>query len=404
MPQPDTLALVNFAEHAPFRRTRRDFLTGAAGRRSIGDDYWIRVHRRAMACRFEITLASQDGASVPAARAALNEIDRLEDLLSVFREESAITYVNRRAASERAGEPIEIDKMLFGLLGLCGELHHATDGAFDITSTPLSRCWGFLQREGCVPAREAIEAARASVGFAAVDLDRERRTVRFRRAGIELNLGAIGKGYALDRVAIDMRRSGVTDALLSAGRSSLLAIGGRDAGWYVEVVSARRDEAEGDRPIARVWLRDAALGTSGAGEQFVIADGTRYGHVIDPRTGWPAAGVLSASVIAASAALADALSTAFLVGGAELAERYCAKHPNVMAIVTPDDGSETRVFGGVAGVRVQTAPSVRGLAPPRLRSSGFVEVSPRAAALGGGVPKRSEKRGAPRALSNADRQ
>jgi len=353
MPQPDTLALVAFVENGPSRRSRRDFLTGAAGRRSNEEDYWIRVHRRAMACRFEITLASQDAACVPAARAALNHIDRIEDQLSVFREASAISHINRCAGNN---DGVEIDEALLGLLDQCSELHRTTGGAFDITSTPLSRCWGFLQREGRVPSREAIEAARASVGFDAVDLDHARRRVRFRRSGIELNLGAIGKGYALDRVAVDMRDAGVTHALLLAGRSSLLALGGRDAGWHVEVVSARANQRDAVRPLARVWLRDAALGTSGAGEQFVIADGTRYGHVIDPRTGWPATGVLSASVIAPSAAVADALSTAFLVGGAELAERYCAEHAGVMALVTPDDGSEIpRVFGKVAGAIVQTA-------------------------------------------------
>jgi thiamine biosynthesis lipoprotein len=95
-----------------------------------------------------------------------------------------------------------------------------------------------------------------------------------------------------------------------------------------------------------VSLRDAAIGTSGAGEQFVEVDGVRYGHVIDPRTGWPGSGVLSASVIAASAAVADALSTAFFVGGCELAERYCAEHPGVVAMITPDDGSETPTLIG----------------------------------------------------------
>jgi FAD:protein FMN transferase len=357
MPQPDTLALVEFPENGPARRSRRDFLTGVSGRRTIGDDYWIRVHRRAMACRFEITLASQDAVWVPAARAALNEVDRIEDQLSVFREGSAISRLNRCAAPRGSHEPVEIDEALLALLDLCGELHRATDGAFDVTSTPLSRCWGFLQREGRVPATDAIEAARASVGFGAVDLDHARRTVRFLRKGLELNLGAIGKGHALDRVAVDMRQAGVRHALLSAGRSSLLALGGRDAGWYVEVVSARANTVTAAPALARVWLRDAALGTSGAGEQFVIADGTRYGHVIDPRTGWPAAGVLSATVIASSAAVADALSTAFFVGGVELAERYCAAHRNVMALVTPDDGSDTpRVFGNVAGAIVRTAP------------------------------------------------
>jgi FAD:protein FMN transferase len=334
--------------HAPAvaRPTRRDFLT-ARSRTPRAGDYWIRVHRRAMACTFEITLASGDAGWVPAAQAALNDIDRIEAQLSVFQETSAVSHVNRRAAAE----PVRVDDQLFAVLQQCGEIHGQTGGAFDITSTPLSRCWGFMRREGRLPSPDDIAVARRDVGANAVRLDPVRRSVSFDRPGIELNLGAIGKGHALDRVAIDMRRAGVAHALLSAGRSSLLAVGGRGTGWQVEVVSSRVHAA-----LATVWLRDAALGTSGAGEQFVDIDGARYGHVIDPRTGWPARGVLSASVIAPSAAYADALSTAFLVGGIELAERYCAEHTGIMALMTPDDGShEPVIFGTHAGARVFTA-------------------------------------------------
>jgi thiamine biosynthesis lipoprotein len=287
-------------------------------------------------------LASEHAAWVAHARAALDEIDRIEAQLSVFRDTSAICEVNRRAASEA----VEIDPSFFCLLNLCASLYRATGGAFDITSTPLSRCWGFLQRVGCLPSLEAIDAARSAVGFDGVLLDESARSVRFTRAGVELNLGAIGKGYALDRAAAGLRNAGVHHALLSAGQSSLLAL---DGGWPIDVVSPR--VAEG--PLARVWLRNAALGTSGAGEQFVIVGGTRYGHVIDPRTGWPATGVLSASVVASSAATADALSTAFLIGGVDLARDYCQSHPNVLALVTPVDGAaRTVVFGKHPGARV----------------------------------------------------
>jgi thiamine biosynthesis lipoprotein len=348
MPHPDTLAGVDFTDNGPSRRSRRDFLTGTAGRRAAGDDYWIRVHRRAMACRFEITLASGDAAWVPAARAALNGIDRIEQELSIFRDDSAVTRVNREAGVGA----VVVDDELFGLLDRCATLHQATGGAFDLTSTPLSRCWGFLARDGRVPPPDAIAAARAQVGYDAVQLDRLARTVRFARPGLELNLGAVGKGYALDRVADGMRGLGVAHALLSAGRSSLLSIGGRGLGWHVDVVSPRQDDSAADRVLARVWLRDAALGTSGAGAQFVMVDGTRYGHVIDPRTGWPATGVLSASVIAPSAELADALSTAFFVGGVELAKEYCEAHPEVIAVVTPEHGVP-QLFGSVAGVSLQ---------------------------------------------------
>jgi thiamine biosynthesis lipoprotein len=166
--------------------------------------------------------------------------------------------------------------------------------------------------------------------------------VAFSRPGIEVSLGAVGKGYALDRARSVLRASGVQHALLSAGGSSIVALGGRGHGWVVEIVSPLRP----GRPIATLSLRNAALGTSGAGEQFVVEDGRRYGHVIDPRSGWPVDGTLSASVVASDAARADALSTAFLVGGLDLARRYCSGHHDVLALITPDDGSERTIVVG----------------------------------------------------------
>ena len=335
-----TTARRRFLTSLPHSRSDRTPVDEARG-------YWIRVHRCAMACRFEITLADEDAAFVPAARAALDEIDRLEEELSVFRETSTISEVNRRAACR----PVVVPRHLIDLLATCQRLHQETDGAFDITTMPLSRCWGFLLREGRLPDPEAIEAARAMVGLGAVQLGRDDGSVSFGHAGVELNLGAIGKGYALDCASVGLRRAAVEHALLSAGRSSLLAMGGRGDGWRIDLVSP----LVAGHAIAGLWLRNAALGTSGAGEQFLIADGRRYGHVIDPRTGWPANGVVSASVVASDAARADALSTAFLVGGIELAGRYCAEHSDVLALITPDDGSERPiVIGGHPGVRFVT--------------------------------------------------
>ena len=213
-----------------------------------------------MACRFEITLDHADAAGIPAAQRALNQIDAIEAQLTVFRDTSTIAALNRRAADE----DVPCDAEVFGLLQQCAALSDATGGAFDITSTPLSRCWGFLRREGRLPAEPEIARARALVGMQHVRLDAARSTVRFARPGVELNLGAVGKGYALDRVGATLRRDGVGRALISAGRSSLLAIGGHDGGWMVDIVSPRLT-----KPIARAWLRDAALGTSGAGSQFV---------------------------------------------------------------------------------------------------------------------------------------
>jgi thiamine biosynthesis lipoprotein len=332
--------------------TRRELLSfhrradDRAAAEDAGEDYWIRVHRRAMACRFEITVSGEDGHQVAAARDALDEVERIEASLTVFRETSDLVRVNRLAARE----PVEVDPDLFDLLSLSRELYEATDRAFDVTSTPLSRTWGFLSRAPCVPSPAALEEARNLVGLDGVDLDAARRTVRFGRPGMELNLGSIGKGHALRQVGGLLRDRGLRHALVSAAGSSVLAIGGRAGGWRVDVVSRQVKRTR----LARMALRDVALGTSGAGEQFVEADGRRYGHVLDPRTGWPASGVVSASVVTGDAAVADALSTAFLVGGIALAERYCATHPGVLALVTPDDGSERpRVIGRCAGVTLE---------------------------------------------------
>jgi thiamine biosynthesis lipoprotein len=331
--------------------SRRRLLTfDIASRASpaVSPPRWLRVHRTAMACRFEVTLLAEDAAHVDAARVALDEADRVEALLTVFRPESELSRVNQRAAD---GFPVDdvVDEELWALLGRAAGLHDRTDGAFDITSTPLSRCWGFFHRSGALPSDEAIASARELVGMSGVAFEGPRR-IRFGRPGVELNLNAIGKGYALDRMGAVLRRRGVSRALVSGGRSSVLAVGGPADGWPIDLESPQTRRPR----LGRIYLRDGALGTSGAGEQFVVVDGTRYGHVIDPRSGRPARGVLSASVITTDAAAADALSTAFLVGGPDLAARYCREHADTLALLTLDDGTDrTRVFGSYAGASVE---------------------------------------------------
>jgi FAD:protein FMN transferase len=333
-------------ERTPAPLSRRDLLAFTRLRSPGSSAHWLKLHRSAMACRFEITLSGEDHAWLPVARAALDEADRIEAALTVFRDTSDLVRVNRTAGHAAAA----VDDALFGLLQLCRRMHAETGGAFDITSTPLSRCWGFLKREGRLPPPEEIEAARARVGMDAVELDPALRTVRFRRAGLELNLGAVGKGHALDTLGELMRDGGAEHALLSAGGSSVLAVGGRGAGWGIDV---RPRLLEGAR-LCRLRLRDGAMGTSGAGEQYVDVAGRRYGHVLDPRTGWPAGEVLSVTVVAARAAVADALSTAFFVGGADLARRYCQDHPETLAIVTADDGARRpQVYGGYPGAELE---------------------------------------------------
>jgi thiamine biosynthesis lipoprotein len=327
--------------------SRRDLLT-LASPHEASSDHWVRASRTAMACRFEVVLSGEHAAFLGAAQEALAAADRVEDRLTVFRDSSEVSRVNARANLEA----VPVSEELFTLLETAARLHGQTGGAFDPTATPLSRTWGFLRRAGRLPQDAEIEEARARTGMAQVVRDPAARTVRFERPGLELSFGSIGKGHALDVMARALQERGVPKALLSAGGSSVLAFGGGRDGFRVDVTSPRLPGPS----LFRLRLRDAAQATSGAGEQFFELEGRRFGHVIDPRTGWPAKGVTSATVVTRSAAEADALSTAFLVAGAQLAEAYCRENPGTLALLVPEDEPERRlVFGGCEGAQLEAS-------------------------------------------------
>jgi thiamine biosynthesis lipoprotein len=305
-----------------------------------GDLTLIRVSRRAMATRFEVALPYGTPDALAAAEDALDLIDDLEDRLTVYRDHSEVSRLNAAAARG----PVEVEPDLFDLFASAAALTNETAGAFDIATGALVKAWGFFKREGRVPPPQELADARARSGTRHVILDAERRTVKYRRAGLEINLGGIGKGYALD-LAADLLRSkwGVASALLHGGGSSVRAIGtppGRPRGWAVAV----RHPWDDARTLGTVWLRDEGFGTSAATFQYFEYNGRKLGHLLDPRTGWPAAGTASASVVAPTAAAADALSTALFVLGAAGAGAYCTPRPDLGAVVLPEDGPPA-VFG-----------------------------------------------------------
>ncbi len=301
----------------------------------------LHLRRRAMATNFEIILPFGTPAAVEIGEEVFELLDELEEQMTVYRDTSEISRLNQRAF---AG-PVRVERRLFGLLEQAARIHKATQGAYDITTGALTKAWGFFRGSRRVPSDEERESARQRVGMDKVTLDAERCTVRFQRPGIEINLGSIGKGYALDHMARKLRSRGCRRMLLHGGTSSVYAGGCPDqeeSGWQVAILHPwdRR------RRLARVWLRDRALGTSAATHQHLEYNGQKLGHILDPRTGWPACGIASASVLAPSAAEADALSTAFYVGGLELAQRYCAAYRGIAAILLPEgDGAEPVALG-----------------------------------------------------------
>jgi thiamine biosynthesis lipoprotein len=305
--------------------------SGPASATSEAPSYLVELSRRAMACDFEINLnAGQHPRAPEAAVEALDLIDRLEDQLTVYRPTSEVSQINRRAA-QRA---VAVELHLHGLLQRAKELSEATGGAFDITAGPLVKLWGACRKEGRLPMTEEIERVRELVNWRSVELDASLSTVRFHRDGVEINLGAIGKGYALDRAVRLLLDAGVEDFLFHGGRSSLIALGSRTGagaggGWRIAI----RHPLRPDRPIGEVRLKNRGMGTSGSGTQFFTHRGKRYGHILDPRSGWPVEGMLSTTVLAPTAAEADALSTAFYVMGVEPSIEYCRAHPEISAVL-----------------------------------------------------------------------
>jgi thiamine biosynthesis lipoprotein len=311
---------------------------------SSEDSLLLHLRRRAMATGFEIVLPFGTPNAVEMGEAAFGLLDTLEEQLTVYRDTSEVSRLNRRAFAA----PVRVEGRLFGLLELAARIHEETEGAYDITAGALIKAWGFFRGPRRVPSETERAAALERVGMRWVTRDAQRRMVRYLRQGLEINLGSIGKGYALDRLADVLKKEWrVARGLLHGGTSSVYAIGcpvDDERGWQVGITHPWDRE----RRLARVWLRDRALGNSAATHQFLEYNGRKLGHILDPRTGWPAGGIASASVLAPTAAQADALSTAFYVGGVDLARRYCATHSDIGAILLPEGEAAELVVVGVA--------------------------------------------------------
>lgn len=300
----------------------------------------VRASRRAMATRFEIAIPYGHPNAIPAAQDALDLIDELEDQLTVFRDHSEVSQLNVRAAAES----VSVSENLFELLEACAILTRETDGAFDIATGAMTKAWGFHQREGRVPSPRDRSAAMAATGMKHVVLDAATRSVRFRVKGLEFNLGAVGKGYALDRAADRLREKwGIASALLHGGGSSMVAIGtppDDPRGWTVRL----RHPADDGRSLGTLRLADCALGVSAITYQHFLHNGRKLGHPLDPRRGWPAEGTATAAVVARTAAEADALSTAIYVLGEPGADRLTRLRPHLGALVLREGENEPILY------------------------------------------------------------
>ena len=298
--------------------------------------------------------ASSREAAAATAKPVFEEVDRVDALLSNYRPDSELSRINREAFDYE----VTTDPETFRFLEMCLAWSKRSQGAFDISVGKLMKIWKFFGASGALPTREEIAAAREHVGWEKIRLDPAQRTVRFLSAEIELDPGGIGKGYAVDRAVRILRAKQIPAALLSAGSSTIYALGAPpgEAGWKVRVPSAH----PGDATISTVVLRDTSLSTANLSEKNFVHEGQFYGAIMDPRTLQPVRGMLQVTVISQFATDSDALSNALFVLGPEdraslLGEQDCA-------LVISEQRSENQVAPEYEAIRWPSEVTQRRLA------------------------------------------
>lgn len=272
----------------------------------------VRVARHLMATRFEIALHGRDRHYLQSAgETVLDEIARIEAQLSFYRSDSDIAEINRSAHLE----PVPVDGVLFALLSRAKHLGQATQGAFDITIGPLLQAWGMTGEGGSIPDPVKAAAEKQNCGWHNLLLDADTQTVAFARPGMSINLGAVGKGFAVARGTEILQELEVPGALLHGGTSSIAAVGKDPQGgsWQVSLRNPYDDTA----PLSTLQLCSNTLSTSGVHNRYFTAGERRLAHILDPRTGEPVESAVISAVVCGDAADGDALSTALLVLGEE---------------------------------------------------------------------------------------
>jgi len=299
--------------------------------KQVGGSKVCRFSHSAMATSFESLVADE---AAEYARQASEEmfrlIDGIEEQISRYRESSDIWALNHAVP----GRSLRVGQHTFACLQRAQEVYTATGGAFDVTIGPLVDCWRNRADGTDSPAPKTIAEVRKRVGMDGLILDSKAMEVRMERWGLNVDLGGIGKGYALDQAADLLREWGIECALLNAGESTVLALGTPQEmpGWPVGIGGSAAADHSGE-PFA---LKDSALSGSGTD--------VKGHHVLDPRTGYPAEGALAAWAICESAAQADALSTAFMVMKPGEVEQYCRRHAATKALLLVTDSEQTKAI------------------------------------------------------------
>lgn len=291
--------------------------TAPAGSAATSETLRLESSVVAMGSAYSVVVYGEDRTRMEeAVDAAFAEVQRLDQMLSNYKPESELSEINREAGQR----PVAVTQEMFDLLAACVDYSRESDGAFDITVGPLMKVWGFYKGTGRLPHRAEIVGAMERVGYRNIVLDAAHRTVRFAKEGVELDPGGIGKGYAVDRMVEVLKQYGMQTALVSASGSSIYGLGAPpgEKGWKVEI----RDPKNEKKSVAEVYLKDESMSTSGNYEKFFRAEGRIYSHIMDPRTGWPAQGVLSVSAVTPRTIDSEAWTKPLFVNGRDWALKH----------------------------------------------------------------------------------
>ena len=294
------------------------------------------THKRVMklmGSRFDITVVAKDSVQAHSyIDLAVSEITRIENLISSWDSKSQTSEINRNAGVK----PIVVDQELFDLIKRSISISKLTDGAFDISYASMDRIWKFDGSMTEMPSEDLIKASVAKVGFDNIVLDATKHSVFLKLEGMKIGFGAIGKGYAADKAKALLIKEGVVSGIINASGDMNTwgkQINGEE--WKVAITNPlNKDKAFGLLPIT-----DGAVVTSGNYEKNVTFKGKRYAHIIDPRTGYPSSGIISVTVFAPKAELADALATSVFVMGKEVGLNRINQLQNIECIIIDDNGN-----------------------------------------------------------------
>ena len=289
-----------------------------------------------MGSRFDVTVVAKD--SIEGNKyidTAISEITRIEKLISSWDANSQTSEINRNAGIK----PVKVNSELYQLIERAIGISKLTDGAFDISYASMDKIWKFDGTMTKMPTEDEITASVSKVGYQNIVLNKENSTIFLKLEGIKIGFGAIGKGYAADKAKDLLISKGVSSGIINAsGDMNTWGKQPNGSEWKVAITNPMNK----NKVFALLPIKNGAVVTSGNYEKFVNFNGTRYTHIIDPRSGYPSSGIISVTVFAPKAELADALATSVFVMGKEAGLDRINQLPKIECIIIDDKGNITK--------------------------------------------------------------